>query len=53
MIRALIDTNVFASISFGSPVMKELFENCATYKFTWVISEKIYSEYKKVNTKKL
>ncbi|MDI3500981.1 MAG: uncharacterized protein PWP22_752 [Thermoanaerobacter sp.] len=48
MIRAVIDTNVFVSILFGSPVMKELLESCATYKFTWVISEEIYSEYKRV-----
>jgi len=48
MIRAVIDTNVFVSILFSSPVMKELLESCATYKFTWVISEEIYSEYKRV-----
>ena len=47
MIRAVIDTNVFVSILFGSPIMKELLESCATYKFTWVISEEIYSEYKR------
>ncbi|AAM25214.1 putative PIN family toxin of toxin-antitoxin system [Caldanaerobacter subterraneus subsp. tengcongensis MB4] len=48
MIRAVIDTNVFVSILFGSPIMKELLEYCAMYKFTWVISEDIYSEYKRV-----
>ncbi|HHW58098.1 MAG TPA: putative toxin-antitoxin system toxin component, PIN family [Clostridia bacterium] len=48
MIRAVIDTNIFVSILLGSPIMKELLESCATYKFTWIISEEIYSEYKKV-----
>lgn len=28
--------------------MKELLEYCAMHKFTWVISEDIYSEYKRV-----
>ncbi|MDI6603573.1 MAG: putative toxin-antitoxin system toxin component, PIN family [Thermoanaerobacteraceae bacterium] len=48
MIRAVVDTNVFVSILFGSPIMEELFENCAMHKFTWVISENIYFEYRKV-----
>jgi putative PIN family toxin of toxin-antitoxin system len=48
MIRAVIDTNVFVSILFGSPIMKELLEYCAMHKFTWVVSEDIYSEYKRV-----
>ncbi|WP_409373518.1 hypothetical protein [Thermoanaerobacter thermocopriae] len=43
-----MDTNVFVSILFGSPIMKELFEYCAMHKFTWVVSEDIYSEYKKL-----
>lgn len=48
MIRAVIDTNVFVSILFGSSIMEELFEDCANLKFKWVVSESIYTEYKKV-----
>lgn len=48
MIRAVIDTNVFVSILFGSPIMEKLFESCAKHKFTWVVSENIYAEYKRV-----
>ncbi|MDI3478252.1 MAG: uncharacterized protein PWQ59_1777 [Thermoanaerobacterium sp.] len=48
MIRVVIDTNVFVSILFGSPIMEKLFESCAKHKFIWVVSENIYSEYKRV-----
>ena len=47
MIRAVIDTNVFVSILFGSPVMKELLESCATYKFTWLYLKRYILNIKK------